>query len=268
MSLTPLKNHTFTIVDVATTGFRAETDEPVEIAAIKLQNGVVMDHRVWRVQPSVKIPPQASAVHELRDADVAGCPTLAEVESDIQNFVGKSTVVMHNLVSGEPLDKAMLPCLSANTWICNARLAKHLWPQTTQHNGVELMNYDVWTLTYWQNRKGLDTFGAQVYQPLAFAAATAHVFQEGLNQYLAAGHEPTVEGLCEFTEKPVQLKIWPMGEFRDVKVANIEDKSLGRMLKNARNNDEFDPDLLFTLEEETDRRLKARNNSGVRRFTS
>ena len=266
MSLTPLKNHPFTVIDVATTGFRAEVDEPVEVAAVKVINGEVVGHRVWRLQPSVKIPPQASAVHEIRDSDVQGCPTLAEVETEIQAFVGDSTVIMHSLVSGEPLDKAMLPCLHDKTWICNARLSKHLWPQTTTHDGFELMNYDVWTLNYWQKQPGLDTFGAHVYEPLACAAATAHVFKEGLAQYLAAGNEPTVEGLKDFTERPVRLNIWPMGEFRDVKVASIEDKSLGRMLKNARNDSDFDPDLLFTLEEETDKRLKKRNNSGVRRF--
>lgn len=264
---TSIKDHTFVVIDVATTGFRAEIDEPVEVAAVKMRNGKILGHKVWRFDPSVSIPPQATAVHEIRNQDVKGCPKIEECEQEIVDFVGDSTIIMHNLVANEPLDWAMLPFLHDKTWICNARLAKHLWPQTTCNEDEHmLMNYDVWTLNYWLKNSNLDTLNAQVYEPLAFAAVTAHVFNVGLKKYLEMGNPSTIEDLLKFTENKINLVLWPMGKFRDSKVSEIDDRSLGRLLVRARGVDEFDEDLLFTLQTEVDRRLKEKNFAAVRRF--
>lgn len=262
-----LKNRAFVVIDVATTGFRIGADEPVEVAAVKVQDGKILAHQVWRVEPSVKIPPSASAIHEIRMEDTLGCPKLEEVEHEIVNFVGDLPIVMHNLSIGEPLDKAMLPCLENNQWLCNARMTKHLWPQMTENKGFPLANYDVWTLTYWLNEKGFDALGAEVYEPLANAAATAHVFKHAVDEYLSRGLEPSVEGMIEFSEKPVAFKLMPMGPYKNCLMSDLEPEYLKFLLNKARTDETLDRDYKFTIEEESDRRLRARGvSSGLRRI--
>ena len=264
------KDHTFVIVDVATTGFRPDVDSPVEIAAVKIKNGEVIDQKKWRLDPGVSIPPAASAHHEIRDSDVVGCPSLEDVESDINSFVGDATIVMHNLATGEALDKAMLPFLHDRTWICSARLAKHMYPQLTQNNGFPLANYDVWTLLYWMNETNLNTFGAQVYEPLANAAATAVVFNKTLETYLSKGEMPTIEGIVELTEKPVAFPLMPRGPYKNCYMGDLPEEYLKTLAAKSRHStDKTDIDYHFTIETEVSTRLQAKfgHTGGVRKFS-
>lgn len=266
----PLKDETFVVIDVATTGFRPEADEPVEVSAVKVKKGEITEYKTWRIKPSVQIPPAASAHHELRDKDVANAPELSEVQEEIDKFVGNNTIIMHNTAVGESLDKAMLPFLHDRTWICNARLSKHVWPQLTEsENGFPLANHDVWTLTYWLDKPGLDQLGAQVYETRASAAATAHVFNSALELYLERGNEPTVEALYEFTEKPVELVMMPRGQFKNVRMAELPQGYFKNLLNEIRTSEEtLDRDYVHTIEQEASRRIESMYGykGGVRKF--
>jgi Exonuclease len=269
------ENTEFVVIDVATTGFRPDVDAPVEVAAVRLTAKGVKEHKVWRIDPEVHIPPAASAHHEIRDKHVRGCPKLADVQKEIESFVGGSPIVMHNLSKGEPLDKAMLPFLSESTWICSARLSKHLWPQLTEKNGFPLANYDVWTLTYWlqgPKEAPVETKGAQVYEPLANALATAHVFRQGYGEYLEqfkssqhdlfAGEDKNVlhaTDLQAYTEAPVQVVLMPHGPFKNCLMTDLEEDYFKTLLPLLRMED-VDKDFAYTLEKEADRRIKSRYN--------
>lgn len=266
----PLKDETFVVIDVATTGFRPEADEPVEISAVKVKKGEITEHQTWRVKPSVKIPPAASAHHELRDKDVENSPSLSDVQKEIESFVGDNTIIMHNTAVGESLDKAMLPFLHDRTWICNARLSKHMWPQLTEsEQGFPLANHDVWTLTYWLNKPGLNQLDAQVYETRASAAATAHVFKHALDLYLEKGNEPTVEALLEFTEQPVKLAMMPRGMYKNVRMNELPQSYFKTLLSEIRTTEEtLDRDYVHTIEQEASRRIEDMYGykGGVRKF--
>jgi hypothetical protein len=276
------QNTEFVIIDVATTGFRPDVDAPVEIAAVRLVGEKVLEHKVWRLNPEVKIPPAASAHHELKDKHVEGCPLLEDVREDIIDFIGNRPIVMHNLSMGEPLDKAMVPFLSDSSWICNARLTKHLWPQMTESHGFPLANYDAWTLNYWlrgPNGGELDTRGAQVYETLANALATAFVFQKSYAKYLNKFKEEKVSGslddidnqpkvidLIKHTERPVEMTLMPKGPFKNCLMSDLEDDYFKTLIPLSRLED-TDRDFAHTIQAEADRRIKAKFNfsGGLRR---
>lgn len=269
MSSNTFLNQPFVVIDVATTGFRPDIDSVVEVAAVKIQNGAIISSQKWRVNPGVSIPPAASAHHEIRDSDVVGCPTIDEVESNIKDFVGASTIIMHNLSTGESLDYALLPFLHDNTWICSARLAKHIYPQMTEKHGQPLANYDVWTLLYWMKLSGLDTFGAQVYEPLANAAATALVFQETLKQYVLNGHPENIPSVVELSEKPVAYPLMPRGPYKNCYMSDLPEEYLKSLVLKIRNNpDKSDKDYIATIETAVESVLQARHGSEhkIRRF--
>lgn len=61
-------------LDTETTGTRRDVDRIVEIALLVEYD----EPLVWRINPGVPIPAEASAVHGITDADVAGCPSFAQ----------------------------------------------------------------------------------------------------------------------------------------------------------------------------------------------
>lgn len=84
------------------------------------------------IDPGVPIPPSASAVHHLTDADVAGKPRLADIEH-ITALPGPGAYVAH----GASYDRTVLG-LQDWPWICTHRLAKHLWPEVENHSNQEI----------------------------------------------------------------------------------------------------------------------------------
>jgi len=85
-------NTQFAVVDCETTGVE-DDDAAVEIAVVRLDDGAEFSSLV---NPGRPIPPVASAVHHLTDADVVGAPHLANLEGELRQFIGDRTLVAHN----------------------------------------------------------------------------------------------------------------------------------------------------------------------------
>lgn len=67
-------------IDTETTGVDVEKDRIIELGfAMVREPGGKMHARKLRLNPGVPIPPEATAVHGISDADVAGCPSFADV---------------------------------------------------------------------------------------------------------------------------------------------------------------------------------------------
>ena len=104
-------------LDLETTGTDPATSRVVEVGIVKrLPDGG--DHVIsWRINPSVPIPPDASAIHGVTDADVAPCPPFAEVADDIAATLAGCDLVVFN---GRAFD---LPLLRAEFARCGVA-----WP--------------------------------------------------------------------------------------------------------------------------------------------
>lgn len=77
------------ILDTETTGLSTSSDQIIEIC-ISVNDAV----KVWRVRPTIAIPPAAAAVHGITDADVAHCPPFATVAPEIVTIVSAADVVV------------------------------------------------------------------------------------------------------------------------------------------------------------------------------
>jgi DNA polymerase III epsilon subunit family exonuclease len=95
---TPLTDAAFVVFDFETTGLDvARGARVVEIGALKLERGEVVDHFLTLVDPEVPVPAEATAVHGLTDADLAGQATLAEAFPRFVTFAADAALVAHNL---------------------------------------------------------------------------------------------------------------------------------------------------------------------------
>jgi DNA polymerase-3 subunit epsilon len=69
--------------DLETTGTNIVSDRIVEIAYHKVSPNGREETKSMRINPGMPIPPGATAVHHITDADVADCPTFKEVAKEI-----------------------------------------------------------------------------------------------------------------------------------------------------------------------------------------
>jgi DNA polymerase III epsilon subunit family exonuclease len=92
----PVKDVTFVVFDTETTGFSAQQDRIVEIGAVKIRNGEIIEEREWLINPGRPIPRRATLVHGITGQMVSRKPSFAEVYPEFVEFAGNAVLVAHN----------------------------------------------------------------------------------------------------------------------------------------------------------------------------
>lgn len=116
---TPLRDTTFVVVDLETTGGSPRDARITEIGAVAVRGGEVVAEFATLVNPGIPIPPFVASLTGITDATVATAPRLAAVLPSFLEFLGDAVLVAHNA----PFDTGFLR--SACT------LLGHDWPQPT-----------------------------------------------------------------------------------------------------------------------------------------
>jgi DNA polymerase-3 subunit epsilon len=102
----PLSALTFTVFDTETTGLLPHKDEIVQIGAVRVVNGRIIEGEQINqlVDPGRPIPPASTKVHKVTDVMVAGQPNIAKAGRSFHEFARDSVIVAHNA----PFDMAFL----------------------------------------------------------------------------------------------------------------------------------------------------------------
>jgi DNA polymerase-3 subunit epsilon len=75
------------VFDIESTGVVPQRDRIVEIAVMKIMPDGSSRTTVRRLNPGMPIPPGATAIHGISDADVADCPTFKDVAKKIASDI-------------------------------------------------------------------------------------------------------------------------------------------------------------------------------------
>ena len=86
----------FTALDLETTDRDLDTAEIVEIAAVRVRDGVVVDQLTRLVKPRVAIAPGAAATHGIAATELEHASYFEDVWPEFRAFVGGDIVVAHN----------------------------------------------------------------------------------------------------------------------------------------------------------------------------
>jgi DNA polymerase III epsilon subunit family exonuclease len=86
----------FTALDIETTGRDTATAEVIEIAAVRVRGGAIVNEFVSLVRPRVPIEPGATATHGISEEEVATAPYFEEVWPRLRDFCGRDVLVAHN----------------------------------------------------------------------------------------------------------------------------------------------------------------------------
>jgi DNA polymerase-3 subunit epsilon len=93
---TPLRDVTFVVVDLETTGGSPATSAITEIGAVKVRGGEVLGEFATLVNPQTEIPPFIAVLTGITDSMVATAPTIAAVLPAFLEFARGSVLVAHN----------------------------------------------------------------------------------------------------------------------------------------------------------------------------
>lgn len=106
LAKTPLRNLTYVVFDTETTGLLPEKDEVVQIGAVRLVNGRLVEGEVFDtlVDPKRPIPATSTKVHGITDSMIQGAPSMAEAGARFRQFAKDAILVAHNA----PFDMAFM----------------------------------------------------------------------------------------------------------------------------------------------------------------
>ncbi|SFK94338.1 DNA polymerase-3 subunit epsilon [Amycolatopsis sacchari] len=127
---TPLRDTTFVVFDLETTGTKPGPNGITEIGAVKVRGGEVLGEFATLVNPGMPIPPQIVALTGITGAMVYDAPPIERVLPAFLEFAAGAVLVAHNA----PFDTGFLRAACAGhgyAWpkpavVCTVRLARRV----------------------------------------------------------------------------------------------------------------------------------------------
>ncbi len=92
----PLQEDTYVVFDVETTGLSAVHDTIIELAAVKVRGGEIVDRFSSFANPRRKLTSTITELTGITDEMLEGAPEVGEVLQRFLDFVGDSVLVAHN----------------------------------------------------------------------------------------------------------------------------------------------------------------------------
>jgi DNA polymerase III subunit alpha, Gram-positive type len=86
------------VLDTETTGLDHKTEKLIEIAAVKMVDGIVVDQFNSLINPEKEIRHSSFLIHHISDEDVKTAPTIDVVLPQFMEFVGNAPFVAHNAI--------------------------------------------------------------------------------------------------------------------------------------------------------------------------
>ncbi|MCZ2258787.1 PolC-type DNA polymerase III [Sporosarcina sp. G11-34] len=132
-----LEDDTYVVFDVETTGLSAVYNTIIELAAVKIKDGEVIDTFERFSNPGYPISALITKLTGITDGTVKDAPPVAEVVKDFSDWIGDSILVAHNASFDmgflyEALKQANLP-VAAYPVIDTLELARLLHPEMGNH---------------------------------------------------------------------------------------------------------------------------------------
>ncbi|WP_338944310.1 PolC-type DNA polymerase III [Fusobacterium nucleatum] len=86
----------FVVFDIETTGLNSHTNEIIEIGAVKIKSGRIVDRYSQLINPGRPIPYHITEITSITDEQVANEPKIDKVIGKFVDFVGDAVLVAHN----------------------------------------------------------------------------------------------------------------------------------------------------------------------------
>ena len=141
----------FVVFDIETTGFSAVFDKIIEIGAVKIKDGIIVDRFSAFINPEVPIPYKIEKLTSISDSMVKDAETIDKVLPEFLDFISGCVLVAHNadFDTGFIRQKAEEQGITTDlTYIDTVSLAQFLVPGLSKFNLDALVKYFHVTLSH------------------------------------------------------------------------------------------------------------------------
>ena len=187
------------IADVETTGLSFKTDKIVELSFIEIDEKFNEISRLsTKVNPQKSIQPEASAVHGIINADVAGAPLLKEVLQPFgKGYFEDAFLIAHN----SRFDQNFLaPYWNIQGVFCTLHAARRMYPDAPNHK--------LQTLRFFLN--------LEVDREAAAHSAEGDVLVlVSLLQRMVKDSKTSLSSFVDLMLEPVLVDVMPFGKYKN-----------------------------------------------------
>ncbi|MDR1939297.1 MAG: ribonuclease H-like domain-containing protein [Clostridiales bacterium] len=92
-----LTGKSFVVFDCETTGLDKANDQIIELAAVKIEDGIITQTFSTFVNPGVSLPPVITKLTGITDDDLKDAPKIRDIFHDFYKFIKGSALVAHNI---------------------------------------------------------------------------------------------------------------------------------------------------------------------------
>jgi len=174
----------YIVFDIETTGLSQNFNKMIEIAAIKIENGLIVDTYESFINPDERLRAFTTELTSITQRDVDDAPGIKRVMGELLTWSGynetNTIFVAHNAHFDVPFIQAIYKKIKNEKlplhFIDTLTMARHLYPQLKRHGLKALTKYF---------NVGLD----QHHRAIADTKATAEVFLSMLQEYKLRGYK-------------------------------------------------------------------------------
>ncbi len=168
-----LLDSTFVVIDLETTGFDAEYAEVIDIAAVRVEGGVITEKFSSLVYPGFFIPERIRKLTGITNAMLVGQPRIEEVFPRFLDFIKDDILVGHFIEQDikflDKYSRRLYGKKFKRPTLCTLRLSRRLFPSLEKYSLQSLSDF-----------LGYETNG--IHRALKDAELTARIFLEILNE--------------------------------------------------------------------------------------
>lgn len=125
-------------IDLETTGLDPQQDDIIEIGAVRMREGEIIDSYETMVNPGKPIPAQTTHITGIRQEDVTSAPRIQRVLPQLAAFAGDAPIIAHNITLDMGFLQGRHGILKQNAVIDTYDLASVLLPAAPRYNLTSL----------------------------------------------------------------------------------------------------------------------------------
>lgn len=232
-----IRTEPFICLDCESTGLQTSTDRIVEIAACKFTFEKILDQYETLIDPQCEIPQPSQDIHKISQEMVRGKPKIEEVLPSFLKMIQNHILIGHGitfdiaLIASEA-KRHQIPCqIEQQPYFDTLRMAR-IYGESPVNSLQQLRQHF-----------NIEPEGA--HRAMSDVIVNIEVFKQ-----LAKPYKSTKE-LLELLQKPIRLKVMPLGKHKGRPFDEIPIEYLFWAEKK-----DFDQDLLFSIRYELRNRKK------------
>lgn len=236
----------FIILDTETTGPDVKVDHVIQVCcrgwmlhAKKRFNSEVTKY----VDPGVKVPPDAMAVHHITNEKLDGNPRLDELLPEFLAIIGNMPILAYNSEFDRKILTRALPYYSEESkvlaqkihdmeWLDVKRIVMKTWHIGQKNaDGFPLNNYQLQNLRYWAK---LPKIEGEAHSASADTEITGFLFKVAVKELIKRGEitpDISFSDFKKYYEEPIKYVTVPLGSQKGLRPEEIPHDQLKRMFE-------------------------------------